>query len=258
MAGESAAAHSTSLALKVLKSTPILEVSNICYVSYSKHFFFYPPWLLKAFGNARTLFNNNSSRFGKFIEIWFRRDTVAIAGSALRTYLLEKSRVVHPATGERNFHIFYQLLSGIDKESVIYYPPPLPLFLLVFPRKHKNEQTSCRKGCWSPCPFFLTQASKLSLLSKGPEDFYYLRQSECYHIEGVKDKDTFGTTCDAMKVIGISAKVYDRYSLVGVVLCCVVLLTLKSRNNSRCSRFWPQSFIWVTLSSPKARMRQRS
>ena len=75
-------------------------------------------FFFQAFGNARTRFNNNSSRFGKFIEIWFGKYGNTITGSALRTYLLEKSRIVKPALGERNFHIFYQLLDGLHPEIV--------------------------------------------------------------------------------------------------------------------------------------------
>uniref|UniRef100_A0A673C341 Unconventional myosin-Vb n=1 Tax=Sphaeramia orbicularis TaxID=375764 RepID=A0A673C341_9TELE len=82
-------ANDTNVEEKVLASSPIME----------------------AIGNAKTTRNDNSSRFGKYIQICFSRH-YHIIGANMRTYLLEKSRVVFQAEDERNYHIFYQLCAS--------------------------------------------------------------------------------------------------------------------------------------------------
>ena len=68
--------------------------------------------VLEAFGNAKTVRNHNSSRFGKFMKICFTEGDFQLCGALVETYLLEKSRVTDPGPGERSYHIFYQLIEG--------------------------------------------------------------------------------------------------------------------------------------------------
>ncbi|KAL1158358.1 hypothetical protein V6Z11_A08G219500 [Gossypium hirsutum] len=95
--GGHAAAEARTVERKVLESNPVLE----------------------AFGNAKTVRNNNSSRFGKFVEIQFDARG-QISGAAIRTYLLEKSRVCQISEPERNYHCFYLLCAAPPKEIEKY------------------------------------------------------------------------------------------------------------------------------------------
>ncbi|XP_062023728.1 myosin-16 isoform X4 [Rosa rugosa] len=111
--GGNAAAEGRTVEQQVLESNPVLE----------------------AFGNAKTVKNNNSSRFGKFVEIQFD-NRGRISGAAIRTYLLERSRVCQISDFERNYHCFYLLCAAPQKEREKYK--------LVDPQSyHYLNQSSC-------------------------------------------------------------------------------------------------------------------
>ncbi|XP_041482484.1 unconventional myosin-XVI-like isoform X4 [Lytechinus variegatus] len=76
--------------------------------------------LLECFGNAQTVMNDNSSRFGKYLELKFSA-AGNVVGAHLSEYLLEKSRIVSHGEGERNFHIFYLLFDGLTHDEKEYY-----------------------------------------------------------------------------------------------------------------------------------------
>ncbi|RHZ39536.1 hypothetical protein DYB26_003052 [Aphanomyces astaci] len=124
--------------------------------------------ILEAFGNAKTLRNHNSSRFGKFMKLQFQdtgKSTVDLhlVGAYIETYLLEKFRVVAQIPHERNFHVFYYLLAGASDDL----------------------------------------SAQLHLTS--PADYLYLNQSGCISDPNIDDELLFDDVCSALKSVGVDA-----------------------------------------------------
>eukprot|EP00934_Nitzschia_sp_Nitz4_P007288 Nitzschia sp. Nitz4//scaffold31_size150131//93795//97250//NITZ4_002840-RA/size150131-processed-gene-0.138-mRNA-1//-1//CDS//3329547695//7278//frame0 len=123
--------------------------------------------ILESFGNARTVRNDNSSRFGKFIEIQFTR-MGRLVGASIETYLLEKVRLVTQSLGERNYHIFYEMLSGGMPASEL-----------------RN--------------FFIAGTA-------APDDFKITASGTYDRRDGVSDKETFKALRTAMNAMKFSAE----------------------------------------------------
>ncbi|XP_069047055.1 unconventional myosin-X [Lepisosteus oculatus] len=120
ISGESGAGktESTKLILKFLSamSQHSLEVTSKEKTSHVEQALLESSPIMEAFGNAKTVYNNNSSRFGKFVQLNFCQKG-NIQGGKIVDYLLEKNRVVRHNPGERNYHIFYALLAGTNAEQ---------------------------------------------------------------------------------------------------------------------------------------------
>ncbi|KAH9253514.1 hypothetical protein BASA81_008561 [Batrachochytrium salamandrivorans] len=127
--------------------------------------------LMEAFGNAKTKRNNNSSRFGKWIEVKFNSSVGNIVGGSITQYLLEKSRLVSQAEGERNYHIFYQLCAGASMDPAV---------------KQKFQITE-------------------------PEDYFYLSASAGgkFQVDGINDERDWEDINGAMEIIGMTTQEQD-------------------------------------------------
>lgn len=149
--------------------------------------------IMESFGNARTIRNDNSSRFGKYIEMKFVSEGGSISkasmdstpgatliGASIETYLLEKVRLVHQSPGERNYHIFYELFS--------------------MRRESQGEDVDEKSGT---NPKHIVE--KIGLLDYGMEDFRLINTSDTYdRRDGVSDSSTFHDMKRAMSIIGFT------------------------------------------------------
>lgn len=169
----------TSLEARVLQSNPILE----------------------SFGNARTVRNDNSSRFGKFIELQLDpRRHHALRGARVRTYLLEKIRVIRQAAGERNFHVFYELLAAADA-SVDSTEDTHSLH-----QDHSELSVADQNADATDRALFRLAADHRDDWGlRSPLDFALLNQSGCFERrDGVQDAVQFRRTLRGMTRLGLA------------------------------------------------------
>ncbi|KAM6165687.1 unconventional myosin-VI isoform 7-T7 [Erethizon dorsatum] len=158
--------------------------------------------LLEAFGNAKTVRNNNSSRFGKFVEIHFNERS-SVVGGFVSHYLLEKSRICVQGKEERNYHIFYRLCAGASED--------------IREKLHLSSPDNFRylnRGCTR---YFATKETdkQISQNRKSPE---YLKAGSLKD-PLLDDHGDFIRMCTAMKKIGLGdEEKLDLFRVVAGVL----------------------------------------
>ncbi|XP_005861515.1 PREDICTED: unconventional myosin-VI isoform X9 [Myotis brandtii] len=158
--------------------------------------------LLEAFGNAKTVRNNNSSRFGKFVEIHFNEKS-SVVGGFVSHYLLEKSRICVQGKEERNYHIFYRLCAGASED--------------IREKLHLSSPDNFRylnRGCTR---YFANKETDKQILQnrKSPE---YLKAGSLKD-PLLDDHGDFIRMCTAMKKIGLDdEEKLDLFRVVAGVL----------------------------------------
>ena len=164
--------------------------------------------ILEAFGNAKTLRNNNSSRFGKFMNLSFDINGVVV-GCGTTNYLLEKSRVHKLAQGERSYHIFYQVCAAYCEHVAKRKDGNVPM-------SYHRRQTLRELDS----PQFKNARADISRLHLGqPEQFRYLTQSECITLPNLSDAERFHEMEFACIRLGLTKpELEDAFSVCGAIL----------------------------------------
>ncbi|XP_067293099.1 unconventional myosin-IXAb isoform X2 [Pseudorasbora parva] len=149
--------------------------------------------VLEAFGNAKTAHNNNSSRFGKFIQVNYQ-ESGTVRGAYVEKYLLEKSRLVYQEHNERNYHVFYYLLAGASEEE-------RTSFHLLKPEEYH----------------YLNQITKT--VHRQHWGNYYETELDCFAVEGEDLKHDFERLQLAMEMVGfLPATRKQIFSLLSAIL----------------------------------------
>ncbi|MCI4381971.1 hypothetical protein PGIGA_G00258110 [Pangasianodon gigas] len=149
--------------------------------------------VLEAFGNAKTAHNNNSSRFGKFIQVNYQ-ESGTVRGAYVEKYLLEKSRLVYQEHNERNYHVFYYLLAGASDEE-------RKAFHLLKPDEYH----------------YLNQMTKK--VHRLHWENYYESELDCFTVEGEDLKHDFERLQLAMEMVGfLPATRKQIFSLLSAIL----------------------------------------
>ncbi|XP_075875447.1 unconventional myosin-IXAb-like isoform X4 [Nelusetta ayraudi] len=150
--------------------------------------------VLEAFGNAKTAHNNNSSRFGKFIQVNYQ-ESGTVRGAYVEKYLLEKSRLVYQEHNERNYHVFYYLLAGASEEE-------RKSFHLLKPEEYHylNQMTKkVHKLHW--------------------DNYYESDLQDCFTVEGEDLKHDFERLQLAMEMVGFLPNTRKQiFSLLSAIL----------------------------------------
>ncbi|KAK0545973.1 Myosin type-2 heavy chain 1 [Tilletia horrida] len=159
--------------------------------------------IMEAFGNAKTTRNDNSSRFGKYLEILFDKGH-EIVGAKMRTYLLERSRLVYQPETERNYHIFYQLCAGAPSSE----------------RKDLG----------------LEDASKFYYLNQGGPGNHI--------INGVNDAEEFKNTQKALSTVGVTIeRQWQIFRLLAALLHLGNVQVQASRSDAMLAEDEPSLFV---------------
>ncbi|KAF9763266.1 putative myosin heavy chain [Nosema granulosis] len=150
--------------------------------------------ILEAFGNAKTVKNDNSSRFGKFIQIKFNGGN--ICGANIEKYLLEKSRITGQNNGERNYHIFYQLLFGADTslKQALYLDGSVDDYRFLKGGAHKIEGVDDAERFRS-----LRECMRALDISEETEVFYYKIVAAVLHLGNLE----FRTSNKQVEIVNI-------------------------------------------------------